>query len=274
MSGALIICGLPIGNPDDISKRLIETLQAVDFIAAEDTRTASLFLSKFLIKKRLIAYHDFSDQKSREKVIDILKQGNKVALISDAGMPLISDPGYHLIQAAVKENINIQVVPGPTALTTALAISGLPSDRFCFEGFLARKPAQRQEQLRNLIIEDRTMIFYEAPHRLKETLQDIMEILGDRDCFVVRELTKKYEEQFRGKIGEIIEQFTQKEPKGEFVVVLAGSKKIASQPEESREFGLLRDLLLAKNISKKDVAEILSKTYDLNKNQLKNNLFS
>lgn len=271
MSGTLTICGLPIGNSEDISARVIKTLREVDLIAAEDTRTAALFLSQFEIKKPLVSYHDFSNKNQRENIINELLAGKTIALISDAGMPMISDPGYHLIRSAVANNIEIQVAPGPTALTTALAISGLPSDRFCFEGFLKRTTAQRREQLGTLTAEDRTIIFYEAPHRLVETLQDILEVLGDRPCFVCRELTKKYEEHFRGTVSEILKKFETKEPKGEFVIVLAGNTQ--ENQELPPEYEKLKDILLAKNISKKDITDILSKTFEINKNQLKADLF-
>jgi 16S rRNA (cytidine1402-2'-O)-methyltransferase len=271
MFGKLIICGLPIGNSEDISPRVIKTLQEVDLIAAEDTRTAALFLSQFEIKKPLISYHDFSHKKQRDNIIKELLSGKKIALISDAGMPMISDPGYHLVQASVEKGIELQVVPGPTALTTALAISGLPSDRFCFEGFLKRTTSQRREQLGGLAIETRTIIFYEAPHRLVETLQDILEMLGDRSCFLCRELTKKHEEHFRGTVSEILNKFKAKEPKGEFVIVLAGQKQEKQQfPPAYQD---LKNILLAKNISKKDIIEILHTAYDLNKNELKKEFF-
>lgn len=271
MLGKLIICGLPIGNDQDISARVIQALKAVDLIAAEDTRTTALFLSRFEIKKPLLSYHDFSGEKQRDNIIKELLSGKIIALVSDAGMPMISDPGYHLVQAAVENNIEIKVVPGPTALTTALAISGLPSDRFCFEGFLKRATAQRREQLAELSAENRTIILYESPHRLLETLQDILEILGNRACFLCRELTKKHEEHFRGTVSEIINKFKTKEPKGEFVIVLSGQK----QEKQSLPpvYQNLKDILLAKNISKKDIIEILHTAYDLNKNELKKEFF-
>lgn len=272
MSGTLFICGLPIGNPNDISARVIETLTLVDLIAAEDTRSAGLLLSQWKIKKPLIAYHDFSDESRRQEIITKLLENQNIALISDAGMPTISDPGYHLVNALTKQNIPVVVIPGPTALITALAASGLPSDRFCFEGFLPRAPKQRQEQLESLQKEQRTLIFYEAPHRLLESLEDILLIFGDRKCFAARELTKKYEEYFRGTISEIKKQLTVKEPRGEFVLIVSGAEKTKNDTS-SEEQNKLLEILKDKNISSADCIEILAKYFSLNKNQLKKQLY-
>ncbi|GBR77651.1 rRNA small subunit methyltransferase I [Candidatus Termititenax dinenymphae] len=262
----LILCGMPIGNPEDISPRVLRTLQNTDLIAAEDTRSAALFLQAHNLGKELLSFYDHNEKERVPQILELLRQGKTIAVISEAGMPLISDPGYHLVNAAQKENIAIDVIPGPTALITALAASGLPTDRFAFEGFLPAKTAARQKTLRELSSETRTLIFYEAPHRIQETLQDIAEIFPERQCFAGRELTKKYQEYLHGTAQEILAQL--KTPKGEFVIVLSGSKKTtaAEIPNEIQE---LAKQLLAANLSVSKTAGIISTVFDWPKNQLK-----
>jgi 16S rRNA (cytidine1402-2'-O)-methyltransferase len=266
MTGTLYLCGLPIGNPLDISERIRTTLAQVDCVAAEDTRKAAQLLSAYGIGKPIISYHDFSEQQKKEIVIYELLSGKNIALLSDAGMPVISDPGYHLIRAAREAKIPIIAIPGPTAVTTAVALSGLPSDRFCFEGFLENKQNARQGQLKELVQEQRTLVFYEAPHRLVEMLTDCLEILGERQCFIGRELTKKYEEQISGTITQALERFTKREPKGEFVVVMAGAK---NQPAEVGEYQKLIQLLQEKGLSQKDIIEVVHDGLNVPKNELK-----
>lgn len=266
MTGTLYLCGLPIGNPLDISERVRTTLAQVDLVAAEDTRTAAELLSAYGIGKKILSYHDFSEQLKKEIVINELLSGKNIALVSDAGMPVISDPGYHLVRAARESNIPIIAIPGPTALTTAVALSGLPSDRFCFEGFLENKQNPRQAELKALVQETRTLVFYEAPHRLLEMLQDCLAIFGNRQCFIGRELTKKYEEQIYGTIAQAIDQFTKRDPKGEFVVVIAGAKNKAA---EVGEYQKLIQLLQEKGLSQKDIIEVVHDGLGVPKNELK-----
>lgn len=266
MTGTLYICGLPIGNPLDISERVRATLARVDAVAAEDTRTAAQLLSAYGIGKPIISYHDFSEHHKKTIVIDELLSGKDIALVSDAGMPVISDPGYHLVRAAREAKISVVAIPGPTALTTAVALSGLPSDRFCFEGFLENKTVARQAQLQALEHETRTLVFYEAPHRIVEMLEDCLNIFGDRQCFIGRELTKKYEEQISGTLALARERFQAREPKGEFVVVIAGAKKETAAAEDYQK---LIDLLQKKGLSQKDIIEIVHAGLNVPKNQLK-----
>lgn len=266
MSGTLYICGLSIGNPLDISERVRTTLAQVDFVAAEDTRTAAQLLSAYGLGKPIISYHDFSEQYKKSKVIDELLSGKNIALVSDAGMPVISDPGYHLIRAVREAKISVIAIPGPTAVTTAVALSGLPSDRFCFEGFLDSKQSARQEQLKGLVAERRTLVFYEAPHRLVEMLEDSLAILGERQCFIGRELTKKHEEQIFGTLSQALEHFRTRAPKGEFVVVIAGTKKEKASVDEYQKLILL---LQEKGLSQRDIIDILHEGLGVQKNQTK-----
>jgi 16S rRNA (cytidine1402-2'-O)-methyltransferase len=228
-------------------------------------------LSHFQIKKPLLSYHDFSSIKKENKILELLLNGKNIALISDAGMPLISDPGYDLVRLALEKNIALKVIPGPTALTTALAVSGLPTDRFCFEGFLKSKPAERQKQLQSLQTETRTIIFYEAPHRIRETLQDILNILGDRDCFLGRELTKKYEEHYHGSISQVLTKLGDNLVRGELVLIITGNQK-QEKPNQKNYLDLIK-ILRKKNISNKEIVEILSSGLGLPKNFLKKELF-
>jgi len=270
MSGRLILCGVSLGNPDDISPRVIKTLQSADLIAAEDTRSAGLLLSKFNIRKELISFYDHNEPERVPQIIALLKSGKTIALISEAGMPLISDPGYHLIKAVYAQNIPLDAVPGPTALITALAVSGLPTDSFNFQGFLPAKAGPRQKTLAELKNIKPTLIFYEAPHRILETLLDIAEIFPERICFVGRELTKKYQEYLRGTAKEILAKL--KTPRGEFVIVLEGNKE--SSPELSMEIIRLAGELKKAGLAPARISQILAEVFSLPKNKLKELLFT
>lgn len=223
LKGTLYLCATPIGNLGDITLRVLETLRAVDFIACEDTRETGKLLSKFDIKKPLISYFEHNKKSHGEVIISRLLEGKSVALVSDAGMPIISDPGDSLVESCIENDIPYTVLPGPCALVTALALSGMPAKRFCFEGFLSVSTKSRKEHLASLKNERRTMIFYEAPHKLMRTLEDFLKAFGNRDIVICRELTKKFEEVIRGDIKSCIEHFTEKAPKGEFVVLLSGA---------------------------------------------------
>jgi 16S rRNA (cytidine1402-2'-O)-methyltransferase len=267
----LIICGLPIGNPEDLAPRVLQNLREADLIAAEDTRSAALFLQKNNIAKKIISFYDHNEQARTPQLLELLKQNQNIALISEAGMPLISDPGYHLVAATQENNIPVDVIPGPTALITALAASGLPTDRFAFEGFLPAQSAARQKTLTELQTDSRTLIFYEAPHRIKETLQDIAAILPERRCFAARELTKKYQEYLRGTAAEILAGL--KTAKGEFVIVLAGCPKtnFAENPPEIKK---LLTALQKAGLPAKQSADIAAQTFGLARNQLKKIIYS
>ncbi len=215
----LYIVSTPIGNLEDITLRALRILKEVDCIAAEDTRHSQILFQKYEIKTPVWSYHSYSSHFKLEKIIELLKSGKNVALISDAGTPGISDPAYSLINAAIKENIQIVPVPGPSSLLAALVMSGKPMHQFLYLGFLPLKKG-RQTLLKSLANEERTMVIFESPHRLVRTLQEFKEYFGDRDIAVCREITKIYEEALRLKISEAIEHFTKKQPKGEFVLVI------------------------------------------------------
>lgn len=220
----LYIVPTPVGNLEDMTFRAIKVLKEVDFILAEDTRTSSILLKHFGIENRLMAHHKFNEHHSVAGVISLLKQGQTGAVISDAGTPGLSDPGFLVVRACAAEGIEVECLPGATAAIPALVNSGLPMDRFCFEGFLPPKKG-RQTRLQQLSTESRTMIFYESPYRVVKTLQQLAELLGGtRQASVSREISKIHNETIRGTLDELILHFTQHEPKGEFVMVVAGKE--------------------------------------------------
>jgi len=227
----LFICGTPIGNLEDISLRVLRLLKEADVIAAEDTRHTKKLLSHFDITTPLVSYHEHSGAGKVAKILELLKQNKAIALVSDAGMPLISDPGEELIRACVERDIEIIAAPGPTAAVTALVLSGLNTGRFIFEGFLPRDAKKRAAILSSHIDEERTAIFYEAPHHLKETLRHMLDILGDRQVALARELTKKFEEVRRGSISELLAD--PNEPKGEHVIILSGVRGLKQKLEQA-----------------------------------------
>ena len=219
MSQTLYIVATPIGNLADITFRAIEILKGVDVIACEDTRHTKILLNHYDIKKPLISYFEHNKIKRSEQIIKLLKEGNDVALVSDAGTPGISDPGYRIIRDAIDSDIKVIAIPGANAAITALSASGAPTDRFAFEGFLPNKTTARKKKLLSLRGESRTIILYESPHRLLKSLSDIKETLGDIELVIAREITKKFEEIKRGKTVDLIEHFTMNKPRGEFVLV-------------------------------------------------------
>lgn len=216
----LYIVATPIGNLKDITLRAIEILKSVDLIACEDTRRTKILTRHYEIDKPLVSYYEYNKITRGEYLIKLLKEGKNIALVSDAGTPGISDPGSHIIKLAIENKIPLTFIPGPTALIGALVLSGLPTHKFIFEGFLPAKSGARRKRLRELKREKRTLIFYESPHRLLKTLKDILEILGDRKISTVRELTKKFEEITRGKVSEAIQHFQKQTPRGEFILVV------------------------------------------------------
>lgn len=222
MSGKLYICPTPIGNLEDITYRTLRVLNEVDLIAAEDTRHSIKLLNHFEISKPLTSYFEHNKDTKGDYLINKLLEGENIALISDAGMPGISDPGEDLIKQAIEHNIEIDVLPGATAFAVALVGSGLDTHKFVFEGFLDRDKKVRRKRLEELKEEDRTMIFYESPHRLKDTLKDMLKILGNRKIAVNRELTKKYQEVIREDIETVLKIYEEKEIKGEFVLIVGG----------------------------------------------------
>lgn len=223
--GILYIVPTPVGNMEDMTLRAIRILKEADLVLAEDTRTSGFLLKHFEINQRLMSHHKFNEHGTANGVVERLKAGQTIALISDAGTPGISDPGFYLVREAIAAGIEVQTLPGATACIPALVSSGLPCDRFCFEGFLPQKKG-RQTHLESLKEETRTMIFYESPYRVLKTLQQFaLTFGGDRQVSACREISKIHEESVRGTLDEVIAHFTEKEPKGEFVIVLAGKEK-------------------------------------------------
>ncbi len=219
----LFVVATPIGNLEDITFRAIRILAEVDLIAAEDTRKTKILLNKYNINTPMTSYHKFNIKSKTSRLVELLQQGQNIALVSDAGMPGISDPGYELISSAVvQEGVRVEPIPGASAAISALAVSGLPTDRFVFEGFLPKKPGKKRKLLESLKTEARTIIIYESPYRVLKTLVDIKNILGDRQVVIARELTKKFEEIIRGKAGDVIEQIKDRRIKGEVVLVVGG----------------------------------------------------
>lgn len=234
--GRLTLVGTPIGNLSDFSPRAIETLMACDFIAAEDTRVTLKLLNHFGIQKPLVSYHDHNRRERGEQLCTRLLAGENGVLVSDAGMPAISDPGEDLVDLCHQKGIPVGVVPGPTAVCSALALAGLPTGRFTFEGFLDVNKKLRRAHLESLKNETRTMVFYEAPHKLKATLADLLSALGDRRIALVREITKIHEEVIRTTLAQACAKYEQEDPRGEFVLVVEGAapaEKTAATPEEA-----------------------------------------
>lgn len=230
MAGTLYLVGTPIGNLGDFSPRAVETLENCDFIAAEDTRVTVKILNHFGIKKPMISYFEHNRRERGEIIVERLLAGESCALVTDAGMPAISDPGEELVFQCHENGIPVHSVPGPSALVTALALSGMPSGRFTFEGFLSMNKHSRREHLESLKNEERTMIFYEAPHKLSSTLKDIAKYFGDRRITIVRELTKIHEEVIRSTLFEAAEKYENSEIRGEIVMIIDGAEKKEEEP--------------------------------------------
>ncbi|MBU7587050.1 MAG: 16S rRNA (cytidine(1402)-2'-O)-methyltransferase [Nostoc sp. TH1S01] len=266
--GTLYVVGTPIGNLEDITFRAVRILQTVDLIAAEDTRHTGKLLQHFQVKTPQISYHEHNRNSRIPEILEHLNYGKAIALVSDAGMPGISDPGYELIKACIDAGITVVPIPGASAAITALSAAGLPTDKFAFEGFLPPKAQQRKEYLEKLQTESRTLIFYESPHRLTDTLQDLAEVFGsDRPIVLARELTKLYEEFWRGTIAEAIAHYQQREPQGEYTLVVAGTP--ASQPLLS-ETQLKAELqqLISQGISRSQASRQLAKFTSLSRREV------
>ena len=267
MSGKLYICPTPIGNLEDITYRTLRVLNEVDLIAAEDTRHSVKLLNHFEISKPLTSYFEHNKDSKGIYLINKLLEGEHIALISDAGMPGISDPGEDLIKLAIEHNIEIDVLPGATAFVVALVGSGMNTHKFAFEGFLDRDKKIRRSSLEEVKEEERTMIFYESPHRLKDTLKDMLKILGNREISVNRELTKKYQEVIREDIETVINIFNEKDVKGEFVLIVdgfKGEKTLANDYSNLNERGYV-EALLEDGMSKKDAIKVVCKERKLKK---------
>ncbi len=230
MSGTLYVVATTLGNLADMSPRAVRTLQEVDLIACEDTRHASKLLRHFQVKRPSVSYHDHNESSRTPQLLKRLEAGEKIALLADAGTPLISDPGYRLVRACREAGICVVPIPGPSAAIAALSVSGVPSDRFCFAGFPARRGSARKRQLKALAELEQTLIFYLSPHRLVSELEDLAETLGDREAFLIREMTKLHETAYFGRLNTILEDVRSEETRGEYTLVVAGAKEIRTAP--------------------------------------------
>lgn len=270
MPGKLYICGTPIGNMEDVTIRLLKTLRKVDIIACEDTRHTIKLLNRYHIKKPLISYHQHSDQHKENYLIELLVSGKNVALVTDAGMPGISDPGTQLIKSVIQADIEIEIIPGPSAVIAALTLSGIDTDNFVFMGFLPVKAGQRRTALQELEQESKTIVFYEAPHRLQNLLQNIIEVMGSgRQIAIARELTKIHEQVFRGTVEEAREYFQQNQPRGELTIVLAG--KVAEiRPASLDEIAVEVQQLIDSGMNKKEALKQKAREYGISKSVLYN----
>lgn len=260
--GSVVLVGAPLGNPADASERVRQTLASADVVAAEDTRRVTRLARDLGIRLtgRLVSYFEGNEERRTASLIAAVRSGARVALVTDGGMPSVSDPGYRLVAAAYQAGLPVTVVPGPSAVTTALAVSGLPCDRFCFEGFLPRRPAARQARLAALAREERTMVFFEAPHRLAATLVDLAAGFGEqRPAAVCRELTKTYEQVRRGELGELAQWAAAESPRGEITLVVAGAPAPpGADPETLRAAVAARR---AEGASHRDAAAAVAREY-------------
>lgn len=266
--GTLYIVATPIGNLEDMTFRAVRILQAVDMIAAEDTRHTGRLLQHFQVKTPQVSYHEHNSHSRIPELLEHLQYGKAIALVSDAGMPGISDPGYELIKACIDNDITVVPIPGASAVITALSAAGLPTDRFIFDGFLPAKSQQRQKYLESLQGESRTLVFYESPHRLRDTLADLGTVLGsDRSLVIARELTKLYEEFWRGTIEDAIADYTQREPQGEYTLLVAGNPPSQIQLTETELKAELLQLM-HQGISRSQASRQLAKDTSLSRRYL------
>ncbi len=268
LAGTLYIVATPIGNMDDMTLRAIDTLKSVDLVAAEDTRRTRLLLNHFQIKVPLTSYYEHKKREKGEYVLKMLLDGKNVALVSDAGMPAISDPGGDLVRLCIDNRIAFTVIPGATAFTTALVMSGLPTDGFSFEGFLTVKKSGRLAHLEAVKPDKRTLIFYEAPHKLLRTLADMQEVLGDRRAAACRELTKKFEEVIRGALSELIAHFSRTEPRGEFVLVVEGNTEAPAGQKPVSDILAQIDRHTSDGMDKKAAITLVAKQNNLPKREV------
>ncbi len=273
MAGTLYLCATPIGNLEDITFRVLETLKNVDVIAAEDTRNSIKLLNRFEIKTPMTSYHEFNKYDKGRQLVEQLLEGKNIAVITDAGMPGISDPGEELVKMAYEAGVTVTVLPGACACVTALTLSGLPTRRFCFEAFLPTDKKERKDALEELKTETRTIVLYEAPHRLIKTLAELLETLGDRRLTICRELTKKHEEAFRTTFTEALSFYEVNEPKGECVLVIEGADREAMKKEEQESFLQLSleehmERYLSQGMSKKDAMKAVAADRGVSKREI------
>lgn len=268
MAGTLYVVGTPIGNLGDFSPRAVEVLSSCDFIAAEDTRVTIKLLNHFGIKKPMVSYYEHNRTERGGVIIERLLNGENCALVSDAGMPIISDPGEDLTLRCHENNIKVCAVPGPCAFVTALAISGMPSGRFTFEGFLTKAKQNRREHLAELVNEKRTMIFYEAPHKLPSTLEDMAKYFGNRNIALVKELTKIYENVERTTLFEAAEKYKEVSPRGEYVLIIEGKPESEEQPVTLEDAKSMARELIENGLSKNEASKEIAKKTGLKKSDI------
>jgi 16S rRNA (cytidine1402-2'-O)-methyltransferase len=269
MSGKLYLVGTPIGNLDDLSPRAAEALRNADFIAAEDTRVTLKLLNRFDIKKPLVSYYEHNKYYSGEKIFQRIAAGETCALVTDAGMPAISDPGEDIVHLCAENGVEVLTVPGPSALISALSLSGLPTGRFCFEGFLSTTAKNRREHLASLMGEERTMIFYEAPHKLVKTLSDLIGAFGpERRVAVCRELTKVHEEVLRTTLSDALRRYQEAPPRGEFVLVVEGAVPDAAPSATADDAMELVDAYRAEGFSLREACKKAAADTGFSKNEL------
>jgi 16S rRNA (cytidine1402-2'-O)-methyltransferase len=266
LPGTLYIVATPIGNLEDITLRALRVLKEADLIAAEDTRRTKKLLAHYDISTPLTSYYDEIERQKAAELVKQLASGKTIALVSDAGTPTLSDPGFRLVREAIRAGAPVVPVPGASALLAVLSASGLPTDRFVFEGFLPPKRRERREKLQNLVREPRTLVFYEAPHRLRETLADMLEILGDREAVFGREVTKAYEEFVRGSLSEALAAVERKAPRGEITLAVAGFAGESSSIDAKIEDEVAN--LLKRGLRVKEIAEILGEKFDYPKKDI------
>lgn len=275
MAGKIYLVATPIGNLSDISMRAIETLKNVDIIACEDTRNTIRLLNHFEIKGHLTSYHEYNKIDKAYELCEKVKEGKNIAFVSDAGMPAISDPGYELVDIAYKEGVEVTVVPGASAVVSALAISGISSRRFAFEGFLPADKNEKKEILTELSQESRTLILYEAPHRLLKTLKELFEHMGDRNIAIVREITKLHEEVLKGRLAEIIADYESEKVaiRGEYVLVIEGKSLLEKREERQKSFEEISirehyEKYIAEGMDKKEAMKAVAKDRGIQKREV------
>jgi 16S rRNA (cytidine1402-2'-O)-methyltransferase len=266
-AGTLYLVGTPIGNLGDVTERARATLASVDLVAAEDTRRTRGLLTSLGLRARLVSFHDANERERTEQLLTELRGGWDVAVVSDAGMPGLSDPGFLLVRACAEAGIDVRVVPGPSSVVSALVVSGLPADRFVFEGFLPRRAAERRTHLDALTAEPRTLVFFESPRRLSATLRAVVEVLGDRRVAVARELTKVHEEVVRGRASEVLRSFEDREPRGEIVLVVGGAPEPRSA-SSAEELAAEAGQLVAGGMRARDAARAVARHHGASANEV------
>lgn len=277
MAGKLYLCATPIGNLEDITYRVVRTLNEVDLIGAEDTRNSIKLLNHFDIKTPMTSYHEFNKYDKAKQLVEMMKEGKNIAIITDAGTPGISDPGEEVVRRCFEAGIQVTSLPGPAACITALTMSGQKTRRFCFEAFLPKDKKEKVAVLEELKNETRTIIIYEAPHRLARTLKELRETLGNRQLTLCRELTKKYEEADKTTIDQAIEKYNEKEPRGEYVLVIEGKSQEEIQEENKQKWELMTieehmEYYISQGNDKKSAMKLVAKDRGVSKRDIYNQL--